>query len=76
MEMNFGKDAINGTVYDYVVLKRGMGTGREFTGKQWRSCNETWGSAGRWKFNVSVVPTRDLAARKPAKTLARSIGSS
>jgi|TARA_R110000868_G_scaffold140486_3_gene356093 hypothetical protein len=34
MEMNFGKDAINGTVYDYVVLKRGMGTGREFTGKQ------------------------------------------
>ncbi|VWX62192.1 hypothetical protein SPHINGOR109_70001 [Sphingorhabdus sp. 109] len=47
MEMNFGKDAINRAAYDYAVLERGMGTRCEFTGKQWRSYNGTWGSAGR-----------------------------
>ena len=67
MEMNFGKEAIGRTVYDWVVFQCGMGTGPEFTGKQWRFCAGTWGSAGRWKFNVSVVPAWNLATGKSAK---------
>tara|TARA_R100001244_G_scaffold71741_1_gene57965 strand:+ start:6801 stop:7031 length:231 start_codon:yes stop_codon:yes gene_type:complete len=75
MEMNFGEEAINGTAYDWVLFKCGMGTGREFTGKQWRSCNGTWGSAGRWKFNVSAVSTWNLAARKTTDARDRSTTS-